>query len=87
MENGAPTFSVLNASLGQEKIAHVIKQFRKDIGGGENEFVTSSVSRLLVSLRQVMAEAMMTEDELLQNHHAVLFDAMVIISIDLVLVA
>jgi len=39
MENGAPIYHVLNASNSGQKKMRMIKQFRRDIGGGENEFV------------------------------------------------
>ena len=39
MENGAPIYHVLNASNSGQKKLRMIKQFRRDIGGGENEFV------------------------------------------------
>jgi len=39
MENGAPIYHVLNASTSGQKKLRMIKQFRRDIGGGENEFV------------------------------------------------
>ena len=39
MENGAPIYHLLNASNSGQKKLRMIKQFRRDIGGGENEFV------------------------------------------------
>lgn len=39
MENGAPIHHLLNASNSGQKKLRMIKQFRRDIGGGENEFV------------------------------------------------
>jgi len=39
MGNGAPIYHMLNASNSGKRKLRMMKQFRRDVGGGENEFV------------------------------------------------